>query len=92
MNVLGRKGAFIIRSGAIKRGKSVRLVFETYNRCYPQSNYSTELINVSEYQKKIDIAFYVEFSKLTPFGIFEAEKLSCFMVHVSSRAISLNDR
>lgn len=56
MNVLGRKGVFIIRGGAIKGGKSVRLVFETYNRGYPQSNYSTELINVSEYQKKIDIA------------------------------------
>lgn len=93
MNVLGRKGAFTIRGGAIKGSKSVRLGFETYNSGYPQSNFSTELINVSEYQKKIDIAFHVEFSKLTAFGIFEVEKLyCCFIVCVSSRTVSLTNR
>lgn len=93
VNVLGRKGAFTIRGGAIKGSKSVRLGFETYNSGYPQSNFSTELINVSEYQKKIDIAFHVEFSKLTAFGIFEVEKLyCCFIVRVSSRTVSLTNR
>lgn len=55
------KEAFILESTVIKGDKSIELGFECYNGGYPQSNISSELINFSECQKKIDAAFQVEF-------------------------------
>lgn len=67
MNILRRKASeegkevFILKDGAIKGDKPVRLGFGPYIGGYSQSIYSSELLNVSEYQNKIDAAFYVQF-------------------------------
>lgn len=74
MNILGKKAleggkeAFILEGTVIKREKSVEPGFEPCNGGYPQSNYSSELINLGECQKKIDAAFHVEFWKLMLLG------------------------
>lgn len=65
MNMLGRKSsegeeeAFILEGTFIKGDKLAELGFEPYSGGYPQSKYSSELINLGEYQK-IDAAFLVE--------------------------------
>lgn len=67
MNILGRKAleggkeAFILEGAVIKVDKSLEHGFEPYNDGYPQSNYNSELINLSECQRKIHAVFCVEF-------------------------------
>lgn len=55
------KEAYILEGAVIEADESLELGFEPYSGGYPHSNYSSELINLGECQKKINTAFHVEF-------------------------------